>query len=406
MSNRLPRDRWFRTACVAVGASAVLCANTLAAQKPHVFPAAKPEDVGMSSDKLNAAIGAVKKWVDDERIIGAVMLVIRDGKTVLYEALGWSDRERMIPMRTDNIVSMRSMTKPIVGTAAMMLREEGKLRLEDRVAHYLPSFDNPKSRDITVFQLLTHTSGIKGDIYVATGGTQYKTLREAVDAVGARGPEFPPGTDYFYSDPGTSTVGALIAERSGMLAEDYIRTRILEPLGMKDSFLVDDPASPLRTRVAAAYQRRPSRGPWVRYWDNTMPPIVPFFRASGGLYSTVMDYARFMAVMLGRGQLDGVRLLSPESVSLATQPHADYVYPAARRAEMDRFYGLNWDVRTDKYRPVEAPFSSGIFSHAGSDGTNAWADPNRNLIIVWITQSRGNDTRLEFIRLVYSALLK
>jgi CubicO group peptidase (beta-lactamase class C family) len=360
----------------------------------------------MSSDKLREAVSAVKKWADDERIIGAVMLVIRDGKTVLQEAVGWSDKEHKIPMRTDHIVSMRSMTKPIVGTAAMMLREEGKLKLEDRVSQYLQSFDNPKSRDITIFQLLTHTSGIKGDIYVATGGTQYKTLREAVDDVGAKGPEFPPGTDYFYSDPGTSTVGALIADRSGMPAEDYIRTRILLPLGMNDSFLVDDPASPLRVRVAAAYQRAPNRGPWVRYWDNTMPPIVPFFRASGGLYSTAMDYARFMAAMLGGGQLDGAKLLSPESVKLATQAHADYVYPAARRAEMDRFYGLNWEVRTNKYRAVEAPFSSGIFSHAGSDGTNAWADPNRNLIIIWITQSRGNDTRLEFIRLVYAALVK
>jgi CubicO group peptidase (beta-lactamase class C family) len=110
--------------------------------------------------------------------------------------------------------------------------------------------------------------------------------------------------------------------------------------------------------------------------------------------------------MLGRGELDGVKLLSPESVALATKPHADYVYPPDRRAQMDRFYGLNWEVRTDKYRAVEAPFSSGIFSHGGSDGTNAWADPNRNLIIVWITQSRGNDTRLDFIRLVYGALLR
>lgn len=384
----------------------VAVSNISAAQRAHVFPTARAEDVGMSSGKLGEAVGTVKKWVADERIIGAVMLVIREGKLVLYEAAGWSDRERKIPMRTDHIVSMRSMTKPLVGTAALMLREEGKLQLDDKVSQYLQSFDNPKSRDITLFQLLTHTSGIKGDIYVATGGTQYKTLREAVDDVGAKGPEFPPGTDYFYSDPGTSTVGALIAERSGMPAEDFIRTRILEPLGMKDSFLVDDPASPLRARVAAAYQRAPDRGPWQRYWDNTMPPIVPFFRASGGLYSTAMDYARFMAAMLGGGQLDGVKLLSPESVALATQPHADYVFSSERRAELDRFYGFNWEVRTDKYRTVEAPFSSGIFSHSGSDGTNAWADPTRSLIIVWITQSRGNDTRLEFIRLVYGSLLR
>ncbi|MGQ0641564.1 MAG: serine hydrolase domain-containing protein [Gemmatimonadaceae bacterium] len=332
-----------------------------------------------------------------------MLLVIRDGKTVLYDAMGWSDRERRIPMQTDPIVSMRSMTKPLVGAAILILREAGQLKLEDRVAQYLPSFDNAKSRGITVFQLLTHTSGIKGDIYVATGGTQYKTLREAVDDVGARGPAFPPGTDYYYSDPETSTLGALIAERSGMPAENFIRTHILEPLGMHDSFLVDDPANPLRARVTAAYQRR-ANGPWARYWDNTMPPVVPFFRASGGLYSTALDYARFMAAMLARGQLGSARILTPESVALATQPHAACVFPPSRQAQMDRFYGFNWEVRTDKYRPVDPPFAPGTFSLAGSDGTLAWADPTRNLIVIYVTQSRGTDTRIPFMRLVYSSI--
>lgn len=384
---------------------AAFVATSATAQPPNVFPSATPEDVGMSSEKLRAVSETVRKWTTEERIIGAVLLIIRDGKTVLHEAIGWNDRERRIPMRTDHIVSMRSMTKPLVGTAALMLREEGKLKLEDRVAQYLPSFDNPKSRDITLFQLLTHTSGIKGDIYVATGGTQFKTLREAVDAVGTKGPEFPPGTDYFYSDPGTSTIGALIAERSGMPAEDFIRTRILEPLGMKESFLVDDPASPARARVAAAY-RRERNGPWVRYWDNTMAPIVPFFRASGGLYCTALDYARFMAAMLGRGQFGDVRLLTSASVELATQPHAAYVLPASRQAAMYRFYGFNWVAYTDKFRPVEPPFVPGIFEHGGSDGTSAWADPKHNLIVIYVTQSRGNDTRMEFMRQVYGALVR
>jgi CubicO group peptidase (beta-lactamase class C family) len=299
---------------------------------------------------------------------------------------------------------MRSMTKPLVGTAVMQLREEGKLKLEDRVAQYLPSFDNDKSRDITIFQLLTHTSGLKGEIYTATGGTPFTDLRAAVDAVGEKGPEFKPGTDYFYSDPGTSTVGAVIAERAGMPAEDFIRKRILEPLRMKDSFLVDDPASPLRKRVAAAYRRQDST--WVRYWDNTMPPIVPFFRASGGLYSTAHDYARFMAAMLNHGALDGARILQPASIELATQPHAAYAFPPERRAQMNRFYAFNWDVYTSKYKPVDPPFSAGIFEHSGSDGTQAWADPSRNLIIIYLTQSRGGSMSREFVRLIYGALIR
>jgi CubicO group peptidase (beta-lactamase class C family) len=399
MRSSVQRSRYFFCALTLCAA-----AQLSAQAQTSDFPTVTPEAAGVSAAKLQDAVGTVRKWVNDGRIVGAIMLVIRDGKTVLNEAVGWSDRERKVPFRTDHIVSMRSMTKPLVGVAVMKLREEGKLKLEDRVAQYLPSFDNPKSNAITIFQLLTHTSGLKGEIYTATGGTTFANLREAVDAVGARGPEFRPGTDYFYSDPGTSTLGAIIAERSGMPAEQYIRTRILEPLRMRDSFLVDDPKSPLRARVAAAYQRQDSV--WVRYWDNTMPPIVPFFRASGGLYSTAQDYARFMAAMLGKGTFAGAHVLSPASVELSTQPHAFYVYAPERQAEMTRFYGFNWDVYTDKFKTVEAPYSAGIFNHAGSDGTLAWADPNRNLIVIYLTQSRGSNTSREFVRLVYGALLK
>ena len=383
---------------------ATLLSVVVTAQAPDPFPRVAPETVGMSSEKLREASATVQKWAAEERIIGAVLLVIRDGKTVLHEATGWSDRERRLPMRRDHIVSMRSMTKPLVGTAALMLREAGKLNFEDRVAQYLPSFDNSKSRDITVFQLLTHTSGIRGEIYVGTGGTQFKTLREAVDAIGAKGPDTPPGAEYFYSDPGTSTLGALVAERAGMPVEDFIRSRILDPLGMKDSFLVDEPASPLRQRVASVY-RQQSGGPWTRYWDNTMPPIVPFFRASGGLYSTVLDYASFMAAIMGHGRMRDVQLLTPQSVEFALQPHSSSVFPGDRRATMDQFYGFDWFVLTDKFRAVEPPFSDGVFFHGGSDGTLAWADPKHKLIIVYATQSRFSDTPREFVRQVYAALI-
>ena len=173
---------------------------------------------------------------------------------------------------------------------------------------------------------------------------------------------------------------------------------------MKDSFLVDDPTNPLRARVASAYRRQDST--WVKYWDNTMLPVVPFFRASGGMYSTAYDYARFMAAMLNGGELAGTRLLTDASVQLATQPHAASAYSPERRATMNRFYGLHWMVYTDKYRPIEPPFSAGIFDHAGSDGTLALADPQRDLIIIYLTQSRGTNTARSFARLVYGALLK
>jgi len=385
---------------------ACVVSSPLAAQRAREpFPAATPESVGMSSIRLREAMDSVRSWTQQERIMGGTLLVIRRGRMVFHEAAGWADKDRGEALRTDHVVSMRSMTKPLVGSAVMMLIEEGRLRLEDRVSQYLPSFDNARSREITIFQLLTHTSGITGEIYNDQNGTgtPYRTLREAVDAVGQKGPSLPPGTQYSYSDPGTSTLGALIAQVSGMASEDFIGRRLLEPLGMTDSRLLLHANDPLRPRTASTYRRE--NGRWARYWDNTMPLAVPFFRASGGLWSTSLDYARFMAMMLARGEYDSKRFLSRASIDLALQPHAAYVYSSAEQKERDRFYALHWTVYTDRYRPVAPPFAAGIFEHAGSDGTLAWADPSRELILIYITQSRGHNTRNDLLRLVYAAFV-
>ncbi|HXV87240.1 MAG TPA: serine hydrolase domain-containing protein [Gemmatimonadales bacterium] len=378
-----------------------------AAQGPDAgFPPAAPEEVGLSSAALRGTMDSINAWIARERIVGAVLLVIRNGRMAWHQAAGWSDRERGVPLRTDHIVSMRSMTKPLVGMAVMMLVEEGKLAPEDRVSRFLPSFDNERSRDITIFQLLTHTSGITGAIYNDQSDPPqipYATLREAVDAVGAKGPEFPPGTRYSYSDPGSSTLGAVIAQVSGMPAEDFIQRRILDPLGMRDSYLLlPPPDHAMRSRVAATYRREAGR--WTRYWDNSQAMLVPFFRASGGLWATSLDYARFMHMMLRKGQAGSVRVLRPATVELALQPHAAYVYPPDSARTRDRFYGFHWTVLTDRYGPVHPPFAPGIFEHGGSDGTMAWADPARDLIIIYLTQSRGQNTRNDLLRLVYGAL--
>jgi len=186
-----------------------------------------------------------------------------------------------------------------------------------------------------------------------------------------------------------------------MPAEEFIQRRLLVPLGMTDSRLDLPLDDPLRPRVASTYRRE--NGRWARYWDNTQPLAVPFFRASGGLWSTSLDYARFMMMMLQRGRFEGQQILAQASVDLALQPHAAYVYTAQQQRERDRFYGLHWSVYTDRYRPVAPPFSAGIFEHAGSDGTLAWVDPSRGLILIYITQSRGQNTRNDLLRLVYAA---
>ncbi|ESY79550.1 hypothetical protein X740_16735 [Mesorhizobium sp. LNHC221B00] len=352
------------------------------------FSPASPESVGMSPPPLRRAVETAHAWVDEGRIVGAVMLVIRRNRIVLHETVGWSDRERQIPMKIDTIFMMRSMTKPLLGTAILMLKEEGRLTLQDRVSAYLPAFDNERARDITIYQLLTHSSGITGSIVESIGTTQYASLREAVDEVGRKGPEHPPGTRYEYSDPGSSTLGAVAAEISGMPAENFITTRILEPLGMGDSFLDFklQPGDPRTRRVAASYRRENGEsGPWTKSWDNTEPEEVPFFRASGGLFASAIDYAKFLSCMLHGGRFGDRRLLSEETIRLATGP-----------SPVSKEYGLQWEV-----------FGDNVFGHGGFQGTLAWVDRAHDLIGLYLTQSQqtGNATRPEFKKLVESAIV-
>ncbi|WP_189406930.1 serine hydrolase domain-containing protein [Mesorhizobium sp. M1A.F.Ca.ET.072.01.1.1] len=352
------------------------------------FSSASPESAGISPSSLRRAVETARVWGDQGHIVGAVMLVLRHDQVVLHEAVGWSDRERQLPMKTDTIFMMRSMTKPLVGTAILMLQEEGRLKLRDRVSTYLPAFNNERSREITIYQLLTHTSGITGSI-VENHGPRYASLREAVDKVGLKGPEHPPGTRYEYSDPGSSTLGAVVAEVSGMPAEDFIRTRILEPIGMGDSFLDFKlrPGDPRAGRVAASYRRENGEsGSWIKSWDNTQPEEVPFFRASGGLFAPAIDYAKFLSCMLHGGRLANRRLLSEETVRLATNP-----------SSLCKEYGLQWEIFGDK-----------VFGHGGFQGTLSWVDKAHDLIGLYLTQSEqtGNATRPEFKRLVERAIVK
>ena len=401
----------------------------LAQENASPLPRSSAEDVGMSSEKLRQAVTAAQDWVNDDKMVGAVMLVIRHDKVVLHEAVGWSDKEQKIPMKVDAIFGMRSMTKPLVGTAILMLLEEGRLLLQDKVSQYLPSFDNPitpaqlavrpyraRSKNITVYQLLTHTSGLTGH-FLDLDRPQYASLREVADDVGRMGPSFKPGTDYEYSNIGSSTLGALIAEISGMPAQEFIQKRILDPLQMKDSFFSHiRPDHLRRSRVAATYRRE--SGKWKKTWDNSQEstvfgrpsspqlPRVPFFPGSGGLLTTAMDYAKFMSMMLHRGRVGTKQFLSPVTVNLATSPHSAYVYDAARLREMDSFYGLHWTVYTDKYRSIVGPASPGTFGHGGALGTSASADPDQGLIEIYLTQSPGSQTSQRFSNLVYAAVVE
>ena len=336
-----------------------------------------------SSDGQQSIMEQIEEWVEYERIVGAEILVIRSREIILHEAVGWRDRERNIPMERNTICRIRSMTKPIVGTSILMLMEQEKLLITDKAAQYIPSFNNEKSGEVTIEQLLTHTAGFEDPGYPGSAA-DYGSLKELVDAVGFAGPTYTPSERFIYSDGGSSTLAYIVTIVSGMPVEDFIQANIIDPLGMADSFCNLTEDDPRRSRISCTY--RQSAGGWVKYWDNHDPQVLPFFRGSGGIYSTTTDYARFLTMWVDEGISDSMRFLTPSTVRQALTPYPQSIegnYP----------YGFQWTIYNDS-----------IFGHSGSDGTLAWANPAEDLMIFYFTQSRGNDTTGEIVSVVLEAL--
>ncbi len=341
------------------------------------FPYASPSSVGLVDAEVEALADRVYDWVQRERVVGAEVIIIKDRRIVLHEASGWSDRERRIPLARNSIYRIRSMTKPFTGSATLLLAEDGLLSLDDSVATYIPSFDNERSRAITLRQLLTHTAGfLQGEF--PQSFYSYPTLRDAVDAAGQAGPSNTPGSAYAYSDVHSATLGAVAAEVAGMPVEDIIEARILGPLGLSDTHTFCSPEVPWSPRMNSTYRRIGSV--WQRYWDATMPQVFPFFRASGGLYTTVFDYAEFLTVWMDRGTYSGGQFLTEASVIEALTPG------------LDDSYGLHWQI----FAEAGSAGALSVFGHGGSDGTFAIAVPENDALALYFTQSRGTDTIGEF----------
>ena len=362
---------------------------------PCAFPsAASPEDVGMSTHKLRLAVDTARGWVESEAIVGGVLLVIRYGQIVAHEAFGWADRERGLPMRKDTVFDIASDSKPLNGVAALMLYEERRLGLDDPVSRYLASWDNDSSREITIYQLLTNTSGLPHSL------NSYSSLAQMVDQIGTEGPELPPGTSYQYSDRGSNSLGRLTEVISGVPVERFLAERIITPLGLLDTFGVLEPSDARRSRVASKYTG--GAGNWTKSWDNTEASTT-IFAPAYGLHSTVLDYGCFLDTMLRGGEGEGVQLLEAETVRLATRPHSDYVYSPSERVDRYSYYGLHWFVTIESYDPDNWDATSHMFGHGGAWGTTAWADRLHDLVFVYFTQSRDAGMMTDLRDLVHDA---
>ena len=336
---------------------------------------------------LREAVDLYRRAVDQDHVRGAVLYVAQRGAVVLHEAVGFRHHAYGVPMLKDSMFRMASNTKPVVATAVMMLAEEGKLSPADPVAKYLPSFANPKSRGITIAQLLSHSSGLRIEpIFYPFAKDDEVSLVAAVAKFGAEGPAAPPG-EYSYNNAGYNTLGAIIEAVSGMPLETFLRTRIYDPLGMTDTLNHEDPAK--LQRMATVYRGRRGAGGKVIFTQGYTPgdaPDYPVIRASGGMISTAADYATFLELFRQRGVYNGTRLLKEATVAAMILPRVKMPDGAS--------YGFGWMIAAD-----------GTYSHTGSDGTMAWIDPARETVGMVLTQSPGGiNPRTEFRRLVEAVI--
>ena len=358
------------------------------------FTYASPESQGLENETLIELQEIIQEFVDNDEIVGAELVIIKNKNIIMHEAFGWKDKENNTPLEKNTVYNLRSMTKPIIGTAIQKLIDENQLCLETKVSDYIPGFDNEASRNITVEQLLTHTSGLP--LSTMTSLDDFDTLQSLANATGINGPQFTPGTKFWYSDAGAEVLGALIEKASGMTLDEYVSKEVLIPLGMNTTFYyynetLDDPRT---TQIADLYIG--GIGQWVKYWS----PEEPFYRfamGSQGLYGTTLDYARFLTMWLDKGQVGETQYLSHDAIERTLKPFSkmsslgsDMPYPTG-------FYKLeaNYGQMSILWTDTASERSVKVIGHTGSDGTYAWAWPELDMIVLYFTQSRGSTTGLK-----------
>lgn len=395
----------------------VISAQALAQTTPasNGLPTAKPEEVGMSSERLARIRAAMQRYIDRNEVPGVVTVIARRGKIVHLEALGLRNAETRDAMTTDTIFRIASMTKPIASVALMMLYEEGHFLLTDPISKWLPEFAEmkvaaaappaerigvpyklvPAARPITIKHVLTHTAGLPNSYRgfnvadyskAAAKAKPDETTADRVKRIAKLPLNFHPGDSWEYG-PGTDVVGVLVEKISGQSLDEFLRKRIFEPLGMKDTHFYL-PTSKVN-RLAALYQPNAEAGNKIKL---TEAPTVEsrwvkephtFFSGGGGLISTASDYVRFHQTMLNGGELNGVRLLGRKTVELMTVNHIGDLQVWLTGPGYG--FGLGYSVIKDVGQAgVNA--SAGTYGWGGAFCTYFWVDPVEEMVGVVMTQ--------------------
>ena len=406
-----------------IAATAALTAQTA---KPRT---AVSSTALLPAERVERIDRALQRYVDENRIGGAVALVLRDGQPVYERAVGWSDKEAGRRMTTDTIFRIASQTKAITSTAILSLVEEGKLTLTDPVGRVIPQFAKttvasggsivPAKRAITIRDLLTHTAGISygtepaiASQYEAKGlgpaaglGWYTADKDEPVCATMERLATLPfiaqPGEQWVYGY-NTDILGCVVERASGMSLDAFVKTRITDPLRMTDTQFFLSAAQ--RNRLAAVYAsgddaliRRAPDGP--RGQGNYVDGPRRSFSGGAGLLSTARDYGRFLEMIRRGGELDGVRILAPRTVRLMTTNQVGTLHSATGLG-----FGLGFET-TDRYG-ANGMDSEGAFGWGGAYGSVYRVDPEAKLVMVLMIQLLPNttDIRTVFPTLVYQAL--
>ncbi|MEC9094640.1 MAG: serine hydrolase domain-containing protein [Planctomycetota bacterium] len=354
-------------------------------QSEDPFPEATPESQGIPGGVIDRLNQLVTGFVEAGEIVGAELLVIKNRRTVMHEVFGYDDRQEKQLLAKNTIFSIRSMTKPLAGAVAQMLIDDGGLKPTDPVAKYLDSFDNPQSRGVTVEHLLTHRSGfpMKSAGTLWSDYSSYKDIRQVADYWGDYGPRlFTPGERYQYADANVDTLGAVIGVAGGRPAEALIQQRLLEKLGMQDTIALLREGDGRLDRVAGKYAG--GRGRWRQFWRWKGRPYFSFSMFAQGFYSTTVDYALFLEMLMDGGIVNGQTLLSQAAITRILTPVSKTTMPTGF-AGLGSSYGQLMHLY-DKEGEVIA------FGHSGSDGTYAWAWPAQDLMVLYFTQSRGSIT--------------
>jgi CubicO group peptidase (beta-lactamase class C family) len=365
---------------------------------------AQPEAAGMSRAGLEGVRAAIQKHIDANEITGAVTAIARHGKLAWYEAQGVRDLATGASLSKDDLFRMMSSSKPVTATAVLMMMEEGKLSLDDKVSRFIPAFKNqkvavappgakdasgvklvPAEREITIQDLLTHTSGLSsaGDAIGPGPGSLVNkierkpddTLADYIPRLGAAALDFQPGTKWRYSAlDAFDTLLRIVEITSGQPGDVFLRERLFEPLEMRDTYFNVPPEK--QSRIVPLYERKD--GKWQPRAHLLGEGPYKYLCGAGGLFSTVHDFMQWELMLLNAGALNGRRVLKPETVALMSRNHVGAMF-----AEWIPFItagnGFGFGVRVLEDASKGTGRSVGAFGWGGAYGTESWVDPQLNL---------------------------